>query len=180
MGHNVKLHGVYLFNLMIRYDEHCAVHKASKILDTMLAKQFKESRLLQQVLKLCQYANAVSVTPGIQQMPRRERIAALQELKRQKLAIPVEILAMHSHAMLEESFKAACHEETSHQAANHVTDLLALWKWASGNIADNSSFEDWSVDRPSFPALFAQLADQHKINTPGEEEAYAEWEASPV
>ncbi len=154
--------------------------KAGRILETMIQKQFRENKILGKVLKLCQYAYAVSVTPGIQQMPRRERIAALQELKREGCVIPVDILALHSQAMLEESFKSACHEQISHQAANHVTELLALWKWCSGNLVDTSSFEDWSVECPSFPSLFAQLADLHKIYKPEEEEANAEWEASPV
>ena len=70
-----------------------------------LSKKFKEAKILESRLKLCRYAFAIAVQPGMAGMPRRERVVALKALAHANKDMPVQLMVEHSMLFAQELLK---------------------------------------------------------------------------
>lgn len=127
----------------------------------------RQAKILEQHLKLCQYAFALAVAPGLDQLPRRERMVALQALEKKSKAIPTELMISHSFLFATELMGVAQSEEMTPAGISNVVESLAIWKGLSSNIV----IDDWKVESPSIGSLLVMVNDQHKLLPDGDDKA---------
>ena len=144
----------------------------------MNKKKQQEAKHLAKILTLSQHAYDVAVSPGLLKMKtKKERLASLTALEAAGVALPQEIMAVHTLSVVADHFNQAAQSPISLEAAHAIRDLFAVWKWGSACESDMLTYDDWSVACPTFPSLFAALSDQQQLTLDlDKQEAEAEYE----
>ena len=138
------------------------------MLETMQKDKMKQAKALEQHLKLCNYAFALAVSPGINSLPRRERLAALEALEKNGKNIPIDLTIAHTQLFAIELMATLQAEEAQPRVMSQIVEALAVWKGLqSTNVTD--LVDDWSCASPSFGSLVSMVMDSHKLLPEGPE-----------
>lgn len=144
------------------------------MLDSMVSKKLKEAKILEFRLKNCQFAFALAVHPGVEAMPRRDRVLALKSLAHSGVPISVQVMVDHSMLCGRELLKATEGQELSNLQVTEITSTLSLWRGFAEVDGGVANLEEWTVEDPCFGALVALVEDQHKLMPPQKKGEYAQ------